>query len=63
MVSAVYRTEQGRTLRISESDEGALRVEILEQGAWSTGPVRLAGLRLSSTTRKVTGAELRSLPA
>jgi hypothetical protein len=50
-------------LRISESDEGALRVEILEQGSWSTGPVRLAGLRLSSTTRKVTGAELRALPA
>lgn len=58
----VYRTEQGRTLRISESDDGAPKVEILEQGAWTDGPVRLMGLRLSPTTRRLTGAEVRALP-
>lgn len=62
-VPAVYQTLQGKTLRISESEDGALRVEILEQGAWADGNVRMAGLRLSRTTRKLTGAEVRALPA
>jgi hypothetical protein len=61
-VSAVYRTKQGRTLRISESEDGALRVEILDGGAWIDGNVRMAGLRLSPTTRKLSGAEVRALP-
>lgn len=61
--SAVYRTAQGTTLRISESDEGALRVEILEDGAWTDGPVRMAGLRLSKTTRKLTSTQVLALPA
>ena len=60
--SAVYRTEQGRTLRISQSDDGAPKVEVLDQGVWIQGPVRLMGLRLSSTTRRLTGAEVRALP-
>jgi hypothetical protein len=61
--SDVYRTEQGRTLRISESDDGALRVEILEEGSWVAGNVRMAGLRLSRTTRKLSGREVLALPA
>lgn len=61
--SAVYRTARGTTLRISESDEGALRVEILEGDAWADGPVRMAGLRLSKTTRKLTDAQVLALPA
>jgi len=61
--SAVYRTRQGRTLRITESDDGALRVEILEEDRWTDGPVRMAGLRLSDSTRKLTSAEVLALPA
>jgi len=61
--SGVYRTKLGKTLRISESDEGAIRVELLEDGAWVAGPVRMAGLRLSSTTRKLSSREVHSLPA
>lgn len=61
--SAVYRTAQGRTLRISESEDGALRVEILDGDEWSDGPIRMAGLRLSSTTRKLTRPEVLALPA
>ena len=59
----MYRTARGTTLRISESDDGALRVEILEDGAWIEGPVRMAGLRLSKTTRKLTSAQVGALPA
>jgi hypothetical protein len=61
--SAVYRTARGKTLRISESEDGALRLEILDGEVWMDGPVRMAGLRLSATTRKLTSAEVLALPA
>jgi len=61
--SNVYRTKQGRTLRISLAEDGAIRVELLEEGAWVAGPVRMAGLRLSPTTRKLTASEVLALPA
>jgi hypothetical protein len=61
--SGIYRTEQGRTLRISVTEESAIGVEILENDVWVPGSVRMAGLRLSPTTRKLTAAEVRALPA
>lgn len=61
--SGVYRTELGKTLRITESEEGALRVEVLEAGSWVSSSVRMAGLRLAPTTRKLTGREVLALPA
>ena len=61
--SEVYRTKQGRTLRISVAEDGAIRVERLQEGAWIAGNVRMAGLRLSPTTRKLTAAEVLALPA
>ena len=63
MGSGIYRTEQGRTLRISVTDESGIGVEILQNDVWVPGSVRMAGLRLSPTTRKLTAAEVRSLPA
>ncbi|MGE5459167.1 MAG: hypothetical protein ACM3WR_00940 [Solirubrobacterales bacterium] len=63
MGSGVYRTEQGRTLRISVTDESGIGVEILQNDVWVPGSVRMAGLRLSPTTRKLTAAEVRALPA
>jgi hypothetical protein len=61
--SAVYRTKQGKTLRISVAEDGAIRVEVLEGDAWVAGSVRMAGLRLSPTTRKLTAREVHALPA
>jgi hypothetical protein len=61
--SDVYRTKMGKTLRISLAGDGAIRVEILEGDAWVAGPVRMAGLRLSPTTRKLTAREVLALPA
>ena len=63
MGSGIYRTEQGRTLRISVTEESAIGVEILENDVWVPGSVRMAGLRLSPTTRELTAAEVRALPA
>jgi hypothetical protein len=42
-----FRTEQGKTLRMEESDEGAPRVDILKQGIWTSAPRGMFGLRLS----------------
>ena len=61
--SNVYRTKLGKTLRISLAEDGAIRVELLEEGTWAAGPVRMAGLRLSPTTRKLSASEVRALPA
>jgi hypothetical protein len=61
--SEVYRTKQGKTLRISVAEDGAIRVEILEEGVWMPGNVRMAGLRLSPTTRKLSAREVLALPA
>lgn len=63
MRSEVYRTKQGKTLRITVDEDGAIRVEVLEEGSWVSGNVRMAGLRLSPTTRKLTAAEVLALPA
>jgi len=62
MRSDVYRTKLGKTLRISIAEDGAIRVEILADGAWVAGSVRMAGLRLSPTTRKLTAREVLALP-
>jgi hypothetical protein len=61
--SSIYRTEQGKTLRISESEDGAVQVEILDDDAWIPASVRMAGLRLSPTTRKLTARQVLALPA
>ncbi len=63
MRSEVYRTKKGKTLRISLAEDGAIRVEVLEDGVWVPGNVRMAGLRLSPTTRKLSAREVLALPA
>lgn len=57
-----FRTELGKTLRIDESDEGALRIEILKEGAWTSAPRGMIGLRLESSTHRLTAAEVLALP-
>lgn len=58
-----YRTEQGKTLRIGESEDGMLSVEILKDGEWRDAPLGMIGLRLSPRTRRLTVTEVKSLPA
>jgi len=57
-----FRTEHGKTLRMEESDEGAPRVDILKQGIWTSAPRGMFGLRLSKGTRRLTSAEVLTLP-
>lgn len=58
-----YRTELGKTLRIGESEDGMLSVQILKNGEWQDAPLGMIGLRLSPRTRRLTSAEIEALPA
>jgi len=57
-----YRTELGKTLRIDETDEGAISVDILKDGVWSEAPRGMIGLRLSDSTRRLSSKEILALP-
>jgi hypothetical protein len=57
-----YRTGEGKTLRIGESDDGMLSVEILKDGAWTAAPLGMIGLRLSPETRRLKASEIKTLP-
>jgi hypothetical protein len=58
-----YRTELGKTLRVGESADGMLSVEILKDGAWTSAPLGMIGLRLSPGTKRLTASEIKALPA
>jgi hypothetical protein len=58
----VFRTELGKTLRVEESADGALSVEILKEGVWTAAPRGMIGLRLAPNSRRLTAAEIRTLP-
>jgi hypothetical protein len=57
-----FRTELGKTLRVDESDEGALSIDILKDGIWSEAPRGMIGLRLSPGSRYLTASEIVALP-
>jgi hypothetical protein len=57
-----FRTELGKTLRVDESDEGALSIDILKDGIWSEAPRGMIGLRLSPGSRSLTTSEILALP-
>jgi hypothetical protein len=59
---SVYRTERGTILRITEDDEGRLSVELFDEPEWVSGPIGMAGLRLSPTTKRLTERQVQSLP-
>jgi hypothetical protein len=59
---SVYRTERGTILRITEDDEGRLSVELFDEPEWVSGPIGMAGLRLSPTTKRLTDRQVQSLP-
>ncbi len=58
-----YRTAKGKTLRMEETDDGMLSVEVLRDGVWVDAPLGMIGLRLSPTTRRLTAREIGHLPA
>jgi len=60
--SGIYRTQEGRTLRISLAEDGAISVQILEEDTWVPASVRMAGLRLAPTTRRLSAREIARLP-
>ena len=57
-----YRTEMGKTLRVEETEEGALTVAVLNEGSWAVAPLGMIGLRLSPNTRRLTASEIKNLP-
>lgn len=57
-----FRTELGKTLRVEESEEGTLTVNILKEGVWSPAPRGMIGLRLSPSSRNLTAREILALP-
>jgi hypothetical protein len=58
-----YRTAMGKTIRVEESDDGALTVNVLRDGVWERAPLGMIGLRLAPMTRRLTAREVNSLPA
>ena len=59
---SVYRSEHGLIWRVIEAEDGGLRVERLEDGVWVEGRIGMVGLRLSSTTTKLTAREASAFP-
>jgi hypothetical protein len=48
---------------VLETDEGHLRVETLDGETWIPGRISLVGLRLASSTKRLTPNAIRALPA
>ena len=57
-----FRTQQGKTLRVEESEDGMLTVEILKDGVWEPAPRGMIGLRLAKTTHRLSATEVAKLP-
>jgi hypothetical protein len=57
-----FRTELGKTIRVEQDSDGALRVDMLKDGTWSEAPRGMIGLRLSDSTRRLTSKEILALP-
>lgn len=63
MKVTVYRTQQGTVFRITEMEDGSLKVDVLKQQAWVPGPIGMTGLRLAPRTTRLSAAQVRALPA
>ena len=59
--AGVYR--QGQMIwRVTQSDDGALKVEVLRDGGWVPGPIGMVGLRLNPSTTRLSKQDIRALP-
>lgn len=59
----MYRTGPGTILRITESVEGGLKVEVLKDGTWMPGRIGMVGLRLARATTKLDAKAILALPS
>jgi len=59
----VYQTEPGKIFRVTETAEGGLKVEVLENDTWVPGRVQLVGLRLAESTTTLDPTAIAALPA
>jgi len=59
--AGVYRL-RGTVWRVTENDEGGLKVEVLTDGLWVPGPIGMVGLRLDRSTTRLTQKAIDSLP-
>jgi hypothetical protein len=48
--------------RVTETDEGGLKVDVLKDGAWVPGRIGMVGLRLASSTTPLGASATRELP-
>src|SRR5438105_11436301 len=60
--SAVYRTAPGMIFRVTETVEGGLKVEVLQDDAWVPGRIGMVGLRLAPSTKELGADAVRALP-
>ncbi len=61
--SGVYRTAAGLILRITDTVEAGLKVEVLKNGSWMPGRIGMVGLRLAPSTTKLGAKDISALPA
>jgi hypothetical protein len=60
--SGIYRTAPGTIFRVTETDEGGLKVDVLKDGEWVPGRLGMVGLRLSPSTTRLGASAVRDLP-
>lgn len=58
----MYQTGPGMIFRVTETDEGGLKVDVLKDGAWIPGRIGMVGLRLAPTTTALGANATRELP-
>jgi hypothetical protein len=58
----VYRTDGGTIFRLAETIETGPKVEVLRGDVWMPGPVAMFGLRLETSTRKLSPSAIEKLP-
>jgi hypothetical protein len=58
----VYRTDEGTIFRLAETIETGPKVEVLRDEVWIPGPVAMFGLRLDTSTRRLSAAAIEKLP-
>jgi hypothetical protein len=58
----VYKTESGTIFRVSQEEDGHLWVETLKSSLWEPAPIGMAGLRVASSTTRLSQRQIDSLP-
>ena len=58
----VYKTQAGVIFRVSETLEGHISVETLDEAAWVAGRIGMVGLRVLPTTTRLTARQVLALP-